>query len=196
MPRYGVNTQLQRRKAPGLRFMEHVAIDSETGCWLWTASLTGPGYGQFKVHGRLVLAHRFAYELVHGPIPADRELDHLCRVRRCVNPTHLEPVTTRENLLRGQSFAAINARKTHCPAGHPYAGANVWRESTGARKCRTCKQARQRAWRHRKQRGVEDGQTVQRMQRTTKEAMHGDESREPNDGWTERQAVSAVGSAS
>ena len=115
-------------------------------CWLWTASVTGPGYGKFYVDGRLTPSHRWSYEQMVGPIPAGLVLDHLCRVRRCCNPAHLEPVTHRENLMRGASFVEENALKTACPKGHPLTGRNVvyWR---GHRKCRECDNARRRVLR-------------------------------------------------
>ncbi|MEU7240240.1 HNH endonuclease signature motif containing protein [Streptomyces sparsogenes] len=84
------------------------------------------------------MAHRFAYETLVGPIPEHLQLDHLCRVRHCVNPDHLEPVSSRENTRRGRSQAGINGRKTHCQKGHPFDSANtyVWK---GSRACRTCR---------------------------------------------------------
>jgi hypothetical protein len=90
-------------------------------------------------------AHRVAYVLSVGPIPKGLTIDHLCRNRGCVNPTHLEAVTQRENTLRSPiALAALNAAKTHCPKGHPYSGANV--ELRGrSRGCRSCHQERSRA---------------------------------------------------
>ena len=79
------------------------------GCWLWTSTIVWNGYGQFRIDNRRVYAHRFAYEQVNGTIPAGLDLDHLCRVRRCVNPAHLEPVTRRENLRRGRVARGIEA---------------------------------------------------------------------------------------
>ena len=117
-------------------------------CWLWTASLDGRGYGQFTLDSgpppTLVRAHRFAYEQTVGPIPEGLELDHLCRVRRCVNPAHLEPVTRRENMRRGEGRAADQARRTHCIRGHPLAGENLYVTTDGARQCRTCRSASRR----------------------------------------------------
>src|ERR1035437_1939003 len=74
------------------------------------------------------------------------DLDHLCRVRHCVNPAHLEPVTRQENLLRGQTTTASNAAKTHCPKGHAFIGNNI-KMNSGSRKCRTCENAYTRQWR-------------------------------------------------
>ena len=106
-------------------------------CWLWTEGKDGSGYGRFKINGHMVAAHRFAYELLVGSIPQGLELDHLCRVRHCVNTDHLEPVTNHVNVLRGFNNAAQNARKTHCPQGHPYDKENTSLHN-GRRYCRTC----------------------------------------------------------
>ena len=112
-------------------------------CWLWTGGISH-GYGSFDLPGvgrwRAVRAHRFAYEALVGPIPEGMVIDHLCRVKACVNPDHLEPVTQRTNLLRGQSFAAVNAAKTHCVHGHEFTPANTI-VSPGRRRCRSCTQA-------------------------------------------------------
>ena len=118
----------------------------DDGCWIWTGALTRGGYGKTKVLGRTTVAHRYCYEQLVGPIPEGLQLDHLCRVRACVNPDHLEPVTCQENLLRGETFQAANAAKTHCPSGHEYTPANTLSDS-GGRGCRTCKRARTAAWR-------------------------------------------------
>ena len=100
----------------------HIGRSGEvTTCLPWVAHSDRFGYGQFKVGGRVVLAHRFAYEMVVGPIPDGLQLDHLCRVRHCVNPDHLEPVTNRENALRGTGITSVHAAKVNCPkCGGPY----------------------------------------------------------------------------
>jgi len=111
----------------------------KTGCWKWVGSRNGNGYGNFYWNGRLRNAHRFAYEHFVGLIPEGLEPDHLCRNRWCVNFEHLEPVTHKENSLRGKSFAAVNAVKTHCPKGHPLSGDNLKINSvTGGRQCGIC----------------------------------------------------------
>lgn len=107
-------------------------------CWEWLASKTTNGYGKFWNGERLEPAHRFSYRLVHGEI-REETLDHLCRNRGCVNPEHVEPVSKVVNVMRGEGFAAQNARKTNCPAGHSYRGKNLRvNPKTGYRSCRTC----------------------------------------------------------
>lgn len=110
-------------------------------CWLWKAGRTN-GYGVCSVDGRHIRAHRFAYEALVGPIPPGKELDHLCRNRPCVNPDHVEPVTTAVNVLRGVGPTARAARATHCPQGHPYDEQNTRVRPDGSRACRRCGAAR------------------------------------------------------
>ncbi len=114
-------------------------------CWMWIAHVNRHrGYGHFNAGGREGYAHRFAYELLVGPIPDGLELDHLCRVRHCVNPAHLEPVTRRENVLRGQAPSAYQARQTCCIRGHLFNAENTYiRPDNGARQCRTCRRLRE-----------------------------------------------------
>jgi len=108
------------------------------GCWNWLGSIKPDGYAQIRVHGIKKYAHRVAYELAGLVIPKGMQLDHLCRNRKCVNPLHLEPVSNRTNALRGISPFAENARKTHCPSGHPYDEANTkWYQ--GRRYCKACR---------------------------------------------------------
>lgn len=117
---------------------------SDSGCWLWTGSINNWGYGVCSFRGEQFKVHRLAHETFLGPIPAGLEVDHLCRVRHCVNPLDLEAVTKRENGLRGISPQAQNARKTHCPQGHSYSGGNLYPISTrpSDRRCRICEGAR------------------------------------------------------
>jgi|ETNvirome_6_1000_1030641.scaffolds.fasta_scaffold117797_1 hypothetical protein len=116
-------------------------VNKTAECWLWLGAKDAEGYGAFR--GRKdgsrgnVRAHRYAYEAVVGPIPVGLVIDHLCRNTSCVQPTHLEPVTTQVNLLRGDGLAARNAQATVCPEGHPYNEANTYRHG-GKRYCRQC----------------------------------------------------------
>ena len=125
------------------RFWSKVGIGAPNKCWPWTASKNSNGYGSFWMNGHLKKAHRVAYELVIGPIPEGLEIDHLCREHACVNTSHLEPVTHRENGLRGLSPYAKNARKTHCKRGHPFNEANTRiRVDNGTRWCHECNRLR------------------------------------------------------
>lgn len=123
-------------------------------CWLWTAALSLDGYGRFQLDGGPRLAHRVAYQLQVGPIPEGLQLDHLCRVRNCVNPAHLEPVSHQENCARG-----INAQteKTSCPRGHKYVTENTYIDPRGWRGCREC---RRRSRREFEARGRQRGRNV------------------------------------
>ena len=116
---------------------------ADNGCWIWTGKVQNAGYGQMSVFGGIAPAHRVSYELYVGAIPEGLVIDHLCRRRLCVNYAHLEAVTARENILRGEGLAAKNARKTHCPQGHPYDSGNTY-TSGGRRWCRICGNTRAR----------------------------------------------------
>lgn len=110
-------------------------------CWIWTGALR-KGHGEFRRARRsLVAAHRFVYELEVGQIPPGLVIDHLCRVPRCVNPAHLEAVTNVENVLRGNSLPARNARKTHCLNGHEFSPENTRINNRGDRVCIACARA-------------------------------------------------------
>lgn len=147
------------RLSPADRFWQYV--EKTDGCWIWTAGRKN-GYGNFSVTEggveRMVQAHRFAYELEHGPIPDGMTLDHLCHTaevatcttsadcphRACVRPDHLAPMSLRENIQRGG-----NGAKTHCKHGHEFTPDNIWWFTTQnggqGRKCKTCGQAANRA---------------------------------------------------
>lgn len=131
------------------RFWSKVARRGPDECWLWLASKTGKGYGTFHDDPSQLLAHRIAYELAKGPIPAGLQIDHLCRNRACCNPVHLEAVSCRENILRGSGLAAQHARATHCPKGHPYDEENTYHAANGSRGCKRCIAERNRRWKSR-----------------------------------------------
>lgn len=128
------------------RFWVHV--DKSGECWLWTAGMS-QGYGYIAyMKGkavRTIKAHRWAYEDAYGLIPPDLEIDHLCRNRGCVRPSHLEAVPHRLNVLRGEGLCAKNAAKSHCPYGHPYDSTNTRWRSSGGRDCKICRAARKKA---------------------------------------------------
>lgn len=119
-------------------------VEKTQTCWLWTAVLNSAGYGRFYLNGKMRLAHRLAFEADRGPVEPGLQLDHLCRNRACVNPQHLEPVTQRENILRGTSPAAVASRRSHCPQGHPYDEVNTLRSTSGSRRCRACSRDKHR----------------------------------------------------
>lgn len=130
----GTSTSLSQEQAE--RFWSRV--DKTDTCWLWTAGRFQNGYGRFKANRCDRGAHAVSYELSGMEIPVGLELDHLCRVRECVNPDHLEPVPPAMNVLRGNGLAAQNAAKTACKRGHPLDRSDNKSYSPRARTCRRC----------------------------------------------------------
>jgi hypothetical protein len=119
------------------------------GCWDRIGRLSTGGYAVITVNGHLFRSHRFLFEKIIGPIPDGLFIDHLCRNRACSNPLHLEPVTSRENTLRGIGITSINAKKTHCKNGHLLSGKNLNEKKAkmGGRACRICNTISKREWR-------------------------------------------------
>ena len=136
-----------------IRFWSHAAIvgAGENDCWEWTGKINPDGYGKTQREGHELLAHRVAYELRSGKIPAGMVLDHLCRNRKCVNPSHLEVVTLAENVLRGDSLFAQKKRQTLCIRGHSLSGRNLRIRKNGTRFCRECDRQRQHNYRKARQ---------------------------------------------
>ena len=120
-------------------------------CWIWTGYTDPNGYGNFRRwrHNVTRSAHRIAWEWLRGPIPTGLQLDHLCRVRACVNPDHLEPVTPKINQHRGYGEAAKHVRQTHCIHGHAFTPENtrivIRASGTTSRQCRMCERLRRAA---------------------------------------------------
>lgn len=124
------------------------AVSTED-CWLYArGGLNSDGYATLAHKGKTYLLHRVMYENFVGKIPPGLVVDHLCRVRRCINPSHLEPVTNKENVLRGEGLTALNARRTHCIRGHEFDPTNT-RTNKGKRYCRTCDYGHMRKYRER-----------------------------------------------
>lgn len=126
---------------PWDRVFSLVSVDAETGCWVWHGYRMPAGHGRVRVDGKKVLVHVWVWGQFVGPVPEGLELDHLCRNPPCCNPEHLEPVTHRVNVLRGEAPAAAHARKTHCPRNHPYDEQNT-RIYRGSRYCIACQRER------------------------------------------------------
>jgi hypothetical protein len=123
-------------------------VTDPSGCLLWTGRCFPNGYGQIRINGRTELVHRVMYRMFEDEIPDGMKLDHVkalgCLYRHCASLAHLEPVTNRENLLRGETVAAAHAAATHCPQGHEYDLLNTYWTPDGRRNCRSCRSAARR----------------------------------------------------
>jgi len=120
-------------------------VQKGNDCWEWTGHHCAKGYGRCWFEGKVRQAHRVSYQMIVGEIPAGMTLDHTCRNRGCVNPAHVEPVTNKVNVLRGNSMPAQNHRKTHCAYGHEFTDENTYIRVNGAgRECRECRREYQR----------------------------------------------------
>ncbi len=129
-------------------FWKHVKF-LKNGCWEWTGGFMGEKklYGSLCFNNKTNHSHRFAYEYLIGEIPKGKELDHLCRNTKCANPEHLEPVSHKENCMRGLTGVSTGKKqksKTHCPHGHPYDKENTYIDSDGSRRCNACNRERGR----------------------------------------------------
>ncbi|MFD9225251.1 HNH endonuclease signature motif containing protein [Streptomyces sp. NPDC060064] len=134
------------------------AVAGFGGCLIWTAYTNRDGYGHIYDSGRMLLAHRVAYEVLVGPIPDGLQLDHLCRVRHCINPHHLEPVTAQENQLRsGLTIGGVAAQLTHCLRGHEFTPENIYSPPSAPNKrfCRACLRIRKAEQRARRRSAIE-----------------------------------------
>lgn len=126
------------RRPEAVRFWEKVHVRGRGDCWIWQATRDQNGYGMFKAE-HSTRAHQWSYRNLVGPVPEGFVLDHLCRTRSCVNPAHLEPVTSQENLARGWGRRLRNGMANECINGHPYTPENTYIHPTSDQKiCRTC----------------------------------------------------------
>ncbi len=119
-------------------------VDTTDDCWLWLQSTGSHNYGQTWDGKTVLLAHRVAWELTNGPIPDGLTIDHICRNRRCVNPSHLRLLSNVENARMNGNWA-----KTHCIRGHEFTTENTFITKVGHRGCRICKRIVRRAWNER-----------------------------------------------
>lgn len=121
------------------RFFNKIEVDAN-GCWLWIAYLDRDGYGRFRdAKSKKVYAHRFSYEYFCGLIQEGMVIDHICRVRNCVNPKHLRCVSVRDNVLKNsRSKQALNKVKTVCKNGHSFNSENTGTDKRGDRYCKQC----------------------------------------------------------
>jgi len=138
---------MREKRTPPQGMLDFICV-ADNGCWEWQLGLTKGGYGTY----RNTTAHRWVYEQLVGSIPAGLQLDHLCRVRHCVNPDHVEPVTPRENLMRGETLTAARAVQTHCIHGHEFTLENTRVKPNGCRECKTCHRNQSREYGRRKRR--------------------------------------------
>lgn len=145
--RYAASVTTMQRWAAKVRLPEYW---KDEACWGWAGTVDRWGYGTLWDNGRSVKATRFSYQRFIGPIPDGLVLDHLCRNPNCVNPSHLEAVTDKENVLRGVGPTAKNARKSHCLRGHELAGENLYLRRDGTRLCLPCQRtkAMERYWKN------------------------------------------------
>lgn len=162
--RTALTTVPQGRRGPkGSRLvtslLDHGLTEDE--CWPWAGRRGTNGYGIAVIpasHARGTSAHRLVYTILVGPVPDGHTVDHRCHDpevcklgsgcphRSCVNPDHLAAVTARENTLRSNSFASLNAAKTKCYQGHPFSPENTYVTPTGGRTCRTCQRGNWRRY--------------------------------------------------
>lgn len=125
------------------RFFRYVSFTFDADCWLWTGVRDRAGYGKFHVGGKRIGSHRWLYQQLRGEIGTGLECDHLCRVRHCVNPDHIQLISKGDNVRRGNGITAQNARKTHCLNGHSLVEARLSKEKGGIRRrCRICQRKR------------------------------------------------------
>lgn len=125
----------------------------DNGCWEWTKNKDKAGYGIIRINEKNLKTHRFMYEYYYGSICPDLTIDHLCRNTSCCNPKHLEQVTLKVNIHRGNGIAGINFRKIYCKRGHEFTPENIYLSQNIKRSCKTC--VKQAAAEYRLTHGIE-----------------------------------------
>lgn len=139
-------------EAPGIpeRIWDKIVRIPESGCWVWVGSISGRGYGEVWWKGSKAFIHVLMHKLFVGDVPTGFEVDHLCKVRCCCNPNHLEAVTHAENVKRSSAWHHVvkkHKEATHCQRGHPWTKENTYIEPNGKRRCLECKRQRMKNWR-------------------------------------------------
>lgn len=125
---------------PEQRFLRKVTMPEDMSeHWIWQGNRDKLGYGRIRVDGKLILVHRFGYELWIGAIPDGMVVRHLCHFPSCVNPWHLKLGTPKDNTWDAIERGTHSGAATHCPDGHPYEGENLYRADTGGRMCKICR---------------------------------------------------------
>lgn len=134
---------------PYLRFLTYVQLGD--GCWIWGGDVGGTTapYGRFWYRGKTRRAHKWLWEFFNGPVPEDLVLHHMCEVKVCVRPDHLEATTSQGNTLASDTLARRNALKTHCKRGHEFSEANTRTDKRGSRVCKTCMRQHRKNWKER-----------------------------------------------
>ncbi len=141
------------------RILTNILIDPFTQCWVWQGFIGKSGYARLfieKGKGKRKFVHRYSYENFVGKIPDDLTLDHICRNRKCCNPTHLQPVTIKQNTLLGIGFAPKNKAKSHCRNGHEYSESNTY-HVRNERACKICLSINSAKYREKKNKGIKTG---------------------------------------
>lgn len=155
------------------RIWRLLVVDTVTGCWVWVGYRSSADYGRTWWQGRRQMVHRVLFAALVGPIPDGLQLDHRCHNRPCANPSHTEPVTPRENTLRGIGPSALNAKKTRCCHGHVLAGDNLHvRRDKRGRQCRACQRKNAARW-HARRRAETDEPNTQTKIIGTNLGTHG-----------------------
>lgn len=161
---------IMRRKNLSVEERLFSRVEKTETCWLWVGCKGSNGYAVSAHAGRWRgCVHRWFYEHYKGEIPEGLVIDHLCRVRHCVNPDHLEAVTFKENVMRGVGVSVKMAEKTHCDYGHPLEGENLKLYKGVERRCRICLRRRDNEYHERKrQRQLAEGKQTRRNKTSQK----------------------------